>query len=423
MLIWQVYVNSKNFCAMSKPLVPEIRFGGYSEPWEYVPFSDIATTFGGLTYSPSSVVERGTLVLRSSNVQNGELTFDDNVFVRPDVVNVKNVEPGDIIMVVRNGSRALIGKHAQVKSPLPNTVIGAFMTGIKSEIPNFTTALFDSNVFNEEVRKGLGATINQITNGMLSDMHFNVCSLDEQKEIGEWFKRLDDMIANAEKEVARLERMKIASLQKMFPRPGQTTPEVRFGGFTEPWEEHKLGDITTSYSGGTPKVGIKDYYGGSIPFIRSGEIHRSSTELFITELGYKESSAAKVVKGDILFALYGATSGDVAISQIDGVINQAILAIKPNDGFSAYFITYWLEYNKNRLIDTYLQGGQGNLSGTIVKSFNLAVPTSFTEQESIGRYFFDLDNLIAKKRDRIVKLRNIKKACLEKMFVNNTTEQ
>jgi type I restriction enzyme S subunit len=408
---------------MSKPLVPEIRFGGYSEPWEYVPFSDIATTFGGLTYSPSSVVERGTLVLRSSNVQNGELTFDDNVFVRPDVVNVKNVEPGDIIMVVRNGSRALIGKHAQVKSPLPNTVIGAFMTGIKSEIPNFTTALFDSNVFNEEVRKGLGATINQITNGMLSDMHFNVCSLDEQKEIGEWFKRLDDMIANAEKEVARLERMKIASLQKMFPRPGQTTPEVRFGGFTEPWEEHKLGDITTSYSGGTPKVGIKDYYGGSIPFIRSGEIHRSSTELFITELGYKESSAAKVVKGDILFALYGATSGDVAISQIDGVINQAILAIKPNDGFSAYFITYWLEYNKNRLIDTYLQGGQGNLSGTIVKSFNLAVPTSFTEQESIGRYFFDLDNLIAKKRDRIVKLRNIKKACLEKMFVNNTTEQ
>jgi type I restriction enzyme S subunit len=198
---------------------------------------------------------------------------------------------------------------------------------------------------------------------------------------------------------------------------------VRFGGFTEPWEEHKLGDITTSYSGGTPKVGIKDYYGGSIPFIRSGEIHRSSTELFITELGYKESSAAKVVKGDILFALYGATSGDVAISQIDGVINQAILAIKPNDGFSAYFITYWLEYNKNRLIDTYLQGGQGNLSGTIVKSFNLAVPTSFTEQESIGRYFFDLDNLIAKKRDRIVKLRNIKKACLEKMFVNNTTEQ
>jgi type I restriction enzyme S subunit len=412
---------------MSKPLVPKIRFGGYSEPWEQKSIEETFALRNGYTPSKanSSFWTNGTIPwFRMDDIrEQGRVLSDSAQHITPEAVKGGGLFPAGSLIL---STTATIGEHALlIADSLANQRFTVFQTVNRWSTvdPEFWLYRFYQ----------LGDWCKKNTNsGGLAAV--NIADLKkyqidypadkgERDLMVEWFKRLDDMIANAEKEVARLERMKIASLQKMFPRPGQTTPEVRFGGFTEPWEEHKLGDITTSYSGGTPKVGIKDYYGGSIPFIRSGEIHRSSTELFITELGYKESSAAKVVKGDILFALYGATSGDVAISQIDGVINQAILAIKPNDGFSAYFITYWLEYNKNRLIDTYLQGGQGNLSGTIVKSFNLAVPTSFTEQESIGRYFFDLDNLIAKKRDRIVKLRNIKKACLEKMFVNNTTEQ
>ena len=108
------------------------------------------------------------------------------------------------------------------------------------------------------------------------------------------------------------------------------TPAVRFKGFTKDWEQRKLGDITVSYSGGTPTAGHTEYYGGAIPFIRSGEISKKQTELFITESGLKNSSAAMVNKGDILYALYGATSGEVSISKIKGAINQAILAILPN---------------------------------------------------------------------------------------------
>ena len=124
-------------------------------------------------------------------------------------------------------------------------------------------------------------------------------------------------------------------------------PEIRFEGFRDDWEQRKLGDITESYSGGTPSASNKSYYGGSIPFIRSGEINDSSTELFVTEEGLNSSSAKMVTKGDILYALYGATSGEVGISQINGAINQAILAIKPIKGDDSYLISQWLKKQKD----------------------------------------------------------------------------
>ena len=97
--------------------------------------TDIVEFFSGLTYTPSNVQETGTLVLRSSNVSNGEIVDADNVYVDSGVVNSENVQDGDIIVVVRNGSRSLIGKHAQIKRLMPHTVIGAFMTGVRSKCP------------------------------------------------------------------------------------------------------------------------------------------------------------------------------------------------------------------------------------------------------------------------------------------------
>ena len=150
--------------------------------------------FSGLTYTPNDVQENGTLVLRSSNVSNGEVVDADNVYVNPQVVNSENVKVGDIVVVVRNGSRSLIGKHAQIKAFMPNTVIGAFMTGIRSECPEFTNALLNTSRFEEEIAMNMGATINQITGYMFSKMEFKVPYLDEQKKIGEYFEKLDHLI-------------------------------------------------------------------------------------------------------------------------------------------------------------------------------------------------------------------------------------
>lgn len=158
------------------------------------------------------------------------------------------------------------------------------------------------------------------------------------------------------------------------------------------WEQRKLGDICRTYSGGTPLVSNNEFYNGNIPFIRSGEISNDITALFISELGLNSSSAAMVNKGDILYALYGATSGEVDISRIKGAINQAILAILPIKD-NNIFITKWLQKNKKKIISTYLQGGQGNLSAEIVKSLILRMPI-LNEQAKIGSLFTELDHLI-----------------------------
>ena len=195
-------------------------------------------------------------------------------------------------------------------------------------------------------------------------------------------------------------------------------PELRFKGFTDDWEERKLGELTTSFSGGTPSAGNSSYYKGDIPFIRSGEINSDKTELFLTEAGLKNSSAKMVSVGDILYALYGATSGEVGISQINGAINQAILAIKPCDGYNSHFLMQWLKLQKQKIIDKYLQGGQGNLSGSIVKNLVLNVP-SYEEQQKIGSFFKQLDETIALHQRKLDLLKEQKKGFLQKMFPKN----
>ena len=192
-------------------------------------------------------------------------------------------------------------------------------------------------------------------------------------------------------------------------------PEIRIKGFEGEWKEKLIGDISDSFSGGTPNAHEPSYYGGKIPFIRSGEIGSNKTELFLTDKGYQNSSAKIVEKGTLLYALYGATSGEVAISNINGAINQAILAIYPHKGYDSVFMHYWLKANKKDIISTYLQGGQGNLSGELVKSIKILFP-NLAEQQSLGSFFSSFDRLLSDHHRRLENLRRVKKSMLQKMF-------
>ena len=191
--------------------------------------------------------------------------------------------------------------------------------------------------------------------------------------------------------------------------------KIRFKGYDNSLERKTIRDITTSFSGGTPKSSNKAYYEGNIPFIRSGEIKSKQTELFISDDALKDSSAKMVEKGDILYALYGATSGEVAISQINGAINQAILAIKPNSGYSSEFIMNYLKKEKDNILEKYLQGGQGNLSAAIVKSIELYLPSQ-EEQTAIGSLFRTLDDLLASYQGNLANYQSLKATMLSKMF-------
>ena len=197
-------------------------------------------------------------------------------------------------------------------------------------------------------------------------------------------------------------------------------PALRFPEFTGEWEKCKLSKVCSFFSGGTPPSSNKEYYNGNIPFIRSGELHNDETELFITKEGLDNSAAKMVEVGDLLLALYGATSGEIAISKIKGAINQAILCIRTKQN-KKFVESVW---NKHvaRLLQTYLQGGQGNLSADIVKN----IPFYFTnieEQNKLARFISLLDQRIAAQNKIIDKLQSLIKGLNDHILENIEGDQ
>ena len=288
-------------------------------------------------------------------------------------------------------------------------------------LPNFLAEYYETTKWYVEIykRAAEGARNHGLLNISATDFFNSDISLpkreDEQEKIGQLFQSLDKTITLHEEKQRQLERLKKALLQKMFADE-TGYPMLRFKGFTEKWEQVKLSKTSRSYSGGTPKVGVHEYYDGQIPFIRSGEIASKSTESTISETGLNNSSAKLVSKGDILYALYGATSGEVSLSKINGAINQAILAIKPIDGYENYFLMTWLQKEKEQITRTYLQGGQGNLSAKIVMNLVVNIP-SLSEQSQIAQIFSKLDKTITLHDKKIQYLKQLKRGLLQKMFV------
>ena len=240
-------------------------------------------------------------------------------------------------------------------------------------------------------------------------------NLSEQQKIADCLSSLDEVIELEAKKLEALKIHKKGLMQQLFPREGETTPRLRFPEFRDagPWEVKRLGEICSAFSGGTPSSSIKEYYGGSIPFIRSAEINQDTTELFLTEEGLKNSSAKLVVKGDILIALYGANSGDGALSKIDGAINQAILCLRSKLNHS-FILAYW-RLRKNEIVMRFIQGGQGNLSAEIVKSIAFAFP-SLAEQQKIADCFSSLDRVIELEAQKLEAFKTHKKGLMQQLF-------
>ena len=204
-----------------------------------------------------------------------------------------------------------------------------------------------------------------------------------------------------------------AEHEKNQGRKVLNVPNLRFPEFEGEWEKSKLSDLCTFFSGGTPSSSNKDFYGGNIAFIRSGELHADSTELFITQAGFDSSSAKMVEVGDLLLAMYGATSGDIAVSKIKGAINQAILCIRTKQN-KKFIESVWNKHVSKNL-RKYLQGGQGNLSADIVKGISFFFPT-LKEQEKIANLVSLLDERIATQNKIIDKLQSLIKGIADKLF-------
>lgn len=406
---------------MSNDTQPEIRFPGFTEAWEQRKLDDVVEFYSGLTYSPDNVQEDGTFVLRSSNVKNGEIIDADNVYVSHEVVNSGNVQEGDVIVVVRNGSRDLIGKHAQIKRQMDNTVIGAFMTGVRSETPDFTNAMLDTQQFAVEINKNLGATINQITTGAFKKMQFVVPKdRDEREAIGTFFRSIDDTITLHQRKLDLLKETKKGFLQKMFPKNGAKVPEIRFPGFTEDWEQRRLSDVASIVGGGTPSTSNPEYWDGDIDWYAPAEIgdqiYVSKSLKTITELGQQKSSAKILPIGTVLFTSR-AGIGNTAILAKEGTTNQGFQSIVPHKNkLDSYFI-----FSRTHELKRYGEvTGAGStfaeVSGKQMAKMPILIPC-INEQRKIGAFFEQLDTTITLHQRELDVLKETKKGFLQKMFV------
>ena len=395
---------------------PKIRFKGFTEDWEQRKLPEFVEFFNGLTYMPNDVRESGTLVLRSSNVKNGEIVDADNVYVESEKATSENVKVGDIIIVVRNGSRALIGKHAEIKENMPNTVIGAFMSGIRSKHSSFVNALLDTSQFEKEIEKNMGATINQITGYMFSKMEFMIPSSAEQERIGDYFKSLDHLITLHQRKCDETKKLKKYMLQKMFPQNGMKVPEIRFKGFTSDWEQRKLSELIVEYKE-TVEADCE------LPVLTS-----SKTEgVLLQEEHFGRKQSHDITGYNVLprnYCTYRNRSDGIDFTfNINKCCDKGIISKfypvfcgKDNDTF---FISLVLN-NSNEVVReigyTCTGTGQKVLSFSDLIKMYLRVP-NYEEQKKIAVYFDSLDHLITlhqRKRDELVK---IKEYMLQNMFV------
>jgi len=395
---------------------PDIRFDSFAEDWKRSKIGDVITekkrpvvlddntTYQLITVKRRNegVVSRGFLKGKQILVKNYfELKAKDYVISKRQVVHGAN----GIVPEKLDGA---IVSNEYLVAIENNDITSEFLMMI-SKLPDMYKKFFVSS-YGIDIEK-LVFDVDDWKKRELS-----IPTTDEQKKITAFYKDFDDLCSAEQQKYDKLVNFKKSMLDKMFPKDGAKVPEIRFDGFSGEWKLFRLGDITNSFSGGTPSVGIKEYYNGNIPFIRSAEIHSESAELYITDKGLTNSSAKLVNKGDILYALYGATSGEVGCAKIKGAINQAILAIVPLDGYNSEFMMYWLRNEKHSIISKYLQGGQGNLSGAIVKDLCIYTP-KITEQTKIGNFFKNLGAQINLQKEKLQKLTNIKKAFLKKMFL------
>ncbi len=407
---------------MEKKKKPEIRFEGFTDDWEQRKLGELAEIVGGGTpstsvesywdgdidwYAPAEIGEQ--IYLKSSQRKITEEGLNKS--------SAKVLPVGTVLFT----SRAGIGKIAILLKE------GCTNQGFQSIVPN-KDKLDSYFIFtrSEELKRygetvGAGSTFVEVSGKQMANMELMMpTTMLEQKKIGAYFCTLDHLITLHQRKYEKLKNVKKSMLEKMFPSKGCKVPEIRFSGFTDDWEQRKLGELAEIVGGGTPSTSVESYWDGDIDWYAPAEIgeqiYLKSSQRKITEEGLNKSSAKVLPVGTVLFTSR-AGIGKIAILLKEGCTNQGFQSIVPNkDKLDSYFI-----FTRSEELKRYGETvGAGStfveVSGKQMANMELMMPTTMLEQKKIGAYFCTLDHLITLQQRELEKLKNIKKTLLEKMF-------
>ena len=308
--------------------VPALRFPEFSGEWEKHSLGEIGETIIGLTYKPSDVVEnKGTIVFRSSNIQNGAIDYSDLVRVNKTIKTRMITKVNDILVCARNGSQRLIGKNAIIKQGDTNNTFGAFMMVYRSEDNQFIFPLLSTKRYISQVGENLGARINQITTSDFNGFEFYFpTNHKERTKISELFRLLDERIAAQNKIIEDLKKLKSAISHILFSSKGAI----------------HLSEIANVVMGQSPSSNAYNDQGLGMPLVQGNlDISNGKTTPRLYTAEFNQTTE----KGNIILTVR-APVGEVAKATQKVCLGRGVCAIIPHEENMSDFIYQYLTFYK-----------------------------------------------------------------------------
>ena len=399
--------------------VPAIRFAGFTDPWEQRKLGElVTTTIGGGTPSTSNPAYWDGEIpwIQSSNVLEDTL-FDVDI---PKAITQKGLEESAAQIVPENSIAVVthVGVGKLIYLPFQYSTSQDFISlcGLKGDARYTCYALWKR--LQEDLHIVQGSAIKGITKEDLLEKNLPMPSVEEQAQIGVLFSQLDNLITLHQRKYDKLVIFKKSMLEKMFPKDGESVPEIRFAGFTDPWEQRKLVDIAEIVGGGTPDTNNSNYWDGDIDWYAPAElgnnIYAESSTRKITQAGF-DSCSTKMLPADktILFTSR-AGIGNTAILRHSACTNQGFQSLVIGDA-DVYFVYSMSERIKKWAEEKASGSTFLEISGRQLETMPVNLP-SLVEQQAIGSFFSHLDDLITLHQRKLELLQNIKKSLLDKMF-------
>ena len=412
--------------------VPSIIFSRFNEDssWKSKKFKELLDPTEGIRRGPFGSALKKELFVQNSEyvVYEQQNAIYDHFNTRYRISEEKYHElkkfillPGDFIM----SGAGTIGKISLVPEGIEKGVFNQALIRLrvnKNTDKEFFLQWMRSPEMQNKLTKAnpASAMVNLVPMSEVKEWDVIVPSLEEQSAIGSLFRTLDDLLASYKDNLANYQSLKATMLSKMFPKAGQTVPDIRLDGFDGEWERIKLGEFCDLITKGTTAKSQSEQ--GKVNFVKVENL--KDNEIYpivkISEEEHLGSLKRSILcEGDILFSIAG-TLGRTAIVRNDILpanTNQA-LAIIRGYKLDAYFLLVVLsgEVVKDYIRKNPTVGAQPNLSLEQVSSLKIQAP-SMEEQQAIGAYFSNLDNLIAAHQEKISQLETLKKKLLQDMFI------
>ncbi|MDL1981976.1 MAG: restriction endonuclease subunit S [Deltaproteobacteria bacterium] len=378
----------------------QTEIGVIPEDWDVVSMGTVGESIIGLTYSPNDVSEYGTLVLRSSNVQNNQLAYKNNVFVDMDLPSRVIVKEDDILICVRNGSKQLIGKCALIDKKATGSAFGAFMSIYRSEYSRFIFFVFQYSIIQGQINEVMGATINQITNKDLAAFKIPLPPNNkaEQTAIASVLSDADALIQSLEKLIAKKRLIKQGAMQKLLkPKEG--------------WVVKKLGEIVDINMGQSPDSKNYNISGKGLSLIQGNadiENRKSFKRVWTTQI-------TKTCKADDLIMTVRAPVGSIGIASDNSCIGRGVCSFEITD-VERNFLYHLMIFRESdwKILE---QGSTfTSANSNQISNFELSVPRRKSEQTRIATILSDMDAEIFALETKLSKHKQIKQGMMQELL-------